>query len=376
MKFLKGGSFGAIATLVGITVGAGVLGMPYVMAKAGFLTGVLVLILLTFIMIVSSLYIGEVIQRTRGKHQLLGLTEYYLGKKGKIIISIFILAGLYGSLAAYTIASGSILNTLFSGGDQILLSILFWILVSIIILSQLNFINKLESIFSPAKVIILLVIAIALITQIRPQNLLIFNQAQIHIPLGVILFSLLGLFGLVEMNEELKNKKLLKKSIIIGIILSAVCYLIFSTALVGVMGISTPEIATTGLISLGGTALILINLFILLCLLTVAIALGFALKEAFILDYNLKNNKAWLLTILPPLIIAIFKPASFINLLGLTATFGGGLLIAVMLIVHSKAVKIGKVNPTYSMPNKWWIKLILIFLFVIATIYEIIIAFF
>ena len=32
----------AVAVLIGIVIGAGVLGIPYVVAKAGFLTGLLV----------------------------------------------------------------------------------------------------------------------------------------------------------------------------------------------------------------------------------------------------------------------------------------------------------------------------------------------
>ena len=50
--------YGAIATLVGCIIGAGVLGMPYVIAQAGFLTGMLAIVFLGIIVLFVYLYLG------------------------------------------------------------------------------------------------------------------------------------------------------------------------------------------------------------------------------------------------------------------------------------------------------------------------------
>ena len=71
----------AVATLIGTMVGAGVLGIPYVFARAGFVTGLIDLIILGTAIVFIYLYLGEVVLRTKGNHQLTGYAEKYLGKK-------------------------------------------------------------------------------------------------------------------------------------------------------------------------------------------------------------------------------------------------------------------------------------------------------
>jgi amino acid permease len=72
-------SFEAAATLVGCTIGAGILGIPYVVAQAGFITGAITIILLGALMLMLNLFTGEIALRTEGDHQLPGYAERYLG---------------------------------------------------------------------------------------------------------------------------------------------------------------------------------------------------------------------------------------------------------------------------------------------------------
>ena len=48
--------FNAIWTFVGVTVGAGILGLPYVFSKAGFYTGILVMSITAVIIFVISFF--------------------------------------------------------------------------------------------------------------------------------------------------------------------------------------------------------------------------------------------------------------------------------------------------------------------------------
>src|SRR3989344_2068768 len=102
-----------IATLTGTIIGAGVLGMPYVIAKAGFLTGTLALLALGIMAIFMYLYLGEIVLRTKGNHQLTGYAEIYLGKWGKKLMFLAMAVGIYGALAAYLIGSSGTLSRLF-----------------------------------------------------------------------------------------------------------------------------------------------------------------------------------------------------------------------------------------------------------------------
>ncbi len=54
----------AISTMVGTIIGAGILGVPFVFARAGFWTGVVMLAIITFAMISMKLIFGEITLRT------------------------------------------------------------------------------------------------------------------------------------------------------------------------------------------------------------------------------------------------------------------------------------------------------------------------
>ena len=74
-----------LAILIGTAIGAGILGIPYVVAKSGFLIGLGYIILLGLIILLVNLYLGEIILRTKGKHQLGGYAKKYLGKTGAFL---------------------------------------------------------------------------------------------------------------------------------------------------------------------------------------------------------------------------------------------------------------------------------------------------
>lgn len=97
------------------SIGAGVLGIPYVIAKAGFLTGTFSLLALGIIVLLMYLYLGEIVLRTKGNHQLTGYAELYLGKLGKRLMFLTMVIGIYGALVAYLIGSSETLSKLLGG---------------------------------------------------------------------------------------------------------------------------------------------------------------------------------------------------------------------------------------------------------------------
>ena len=150
----------ATALLTGTVIGAGVLGIPYAIAQAGFLTGLLMIVLIGTAMLILNLFFGEVILRTTGNHQLPGYAEKYLGKWGKRIAVFALLFGIYGALIAYLIGEGQALSMIF-GLDPIIFSLLFFILVSAIVFKGLEAISKSEIYF--LSIVLLLVIIISTI---------------------------------------------------------------------------------------------------------------------------------------------------------------------------------------------------------------------
>ena len=118
----------ATATLMGFIIGAGILGIPYVVAKSGFLTGLIDIILIGVVVLFLNLYTGEIALRTKGSHQLTGYADKYYGKVGKYLMTFFMIIGLYGALIAYTIKEGQFLSAILNpiiGGTPLIYSIIF-----------------------------------------------------------------------------------------------------------------------------------------------------------------------------------------------------------------------------------------------------------
>ena len=136
--------FEAVATLVGCTIGAGVLSVPYVIAQAGFLTGLLNIAVIGAAFLIINLCLGEITLRTNGRHQLVAYAEKYAGKLGKYSMFISTIIGIYGAIIAYIIGGGIALSAVF-GSDELFSSIVFFCIIAYLIYLGLNVIEESES---------------------------------------------------------------------------------------------------------------------------------------------------------------------------------------------------------------------------------------
>src|SRR3989344_3019773 len=123
----------AIFTLVGTIVGAGILGIPYVVAKAGVLYGLILMIIIGGAFVYLNLFAGEVILRTNGHHQLTGYAEKYLGRTGQSFMALSLFVNIYGALTAYLIGEGTTLHSIFTIGSPLFWTFLFFLIGVLII---------------------------------------------------------------------------------------------------------------------------------------------------------------------------------------------------------------------------------------------------
>ncbi len=362
--------FSAVCTLVGITVGAGILGLPYVFYKAGFYTGLLALILVLILMTIIHLYLGEIILRTREKHQLTGLTEIYLGKKAKIIMFIANVLSIYGALTAYIVGSSQALKAILGGNLQYY-NIIFILLLTPITYSGIKLVKKFETIFTPLKIIISIILSIILLKFINLNNLTSLNISNILIPYGVAVFAFTGISALPEINQELKNKKNMYKVIIIGMIVTFLVYLLFIFSVITSVE-SVEQVATVSLSKLGSHINLFSNIFAILAMATAFVVLSFALKENLTLDYKIKNLKAFIITISIPIILSLSGWVGFVKLLELSGAIAIGIIILMILLMHSKIKKLGDRKPEYAIIDNKIIKIIIFIILIIGIIYSII----
>jgi len=363
-----------IATLVGMTIGAGILGIPYIVSKAGFLTGLVSLIGIGLAILIVNLLVGEIALRTEGNHQLPGYAGRYLGKWGKRLMTLSMIIGVYGALIAYTLGEGLSLSQIL-GMDPWFWSTLFFICGAIWLFFGIKTLAVSELFMNSVQfcIFIAIVVSLFLVGNFKFANLTTFNASQLLIPYGVILFAYLGAASIPEVREVIRGHwHDFKKVVMIGTLIPIVVYTLFALVVVGIMGVGTTEIATIGIGQvLGKLGIVFTNLFAVFIMTTSFIALGIALKEVYMYDYKLPKNLSWILVCAVPIILILLGVTSFIKVIGITGAIAGGIDGVLIVLMWWKAKQAGQRKPEYEINLPEIIGYLLIAMFVIGAGYVI-----
>jgi len=360
----------ALAVLVGTAIGAGYLGIPYVVSKSGFIPGLACLILVGIFMITIYLYLGEISLRTKGTHQLTGYAQRYLGKSGKMLMFLSMIFGIFSALSAYLLAQGESLSYVFFGVESfgLLCSIGFWILMAGLTYIGLSALKKIEKFVVFFVFLVLILIVVVFSGKINLDNLTYINPKNFFVPFGLIFFSFLAFSAMPEVERILHGQeRLMKKVVFFGMLIPFTVYLLFMIVLLGNFGINVPEIAT---LALGR----FFSVLGILTMFTAYFASTIAIRDMFRFDFNLGRIKGWLLAVFVPLILFLliyfYKLASFVQILSVSGIVSGGLAGILILLMNRKAKTMGNRKPEYSIKINWWIIGILSFIFIAAVVAE------
>ncbi|MBX4196332.1 hypothetical protein KW805_01975 [Candidatus Pacearchaeota archaeon] len=367
-----GKTFIGLAALLGTIVGAGFLGIPYVVMQSGFLIGVAHLVLIACIIGLTTLYMGEVMLRTKEKHHLVGYAERYLGKKGKMLMLVSLLFGLYSALLAYLVAEGQSLSQLLfnTSSYSFASSVVFWAFLSLLTYEGMKALKKGEAIGLILMFVLIISLSVFFSNKINIDNITYLNTHNFLAPFGVIVFSFLGFSSLASVEEIIGNdKRLLKRIIILAYILSLVMYIIFAFLVIGFKGQNTPQLATLAL----GKPFILLGV---ITMFNSYLALSIALTQTFHLDLKKKKTASWIYSIIIPIIalsvLEMIHAASFVDIIGLGGVLSGSIGAILIILMVKNAKKEGNRKPEYSIPYSDLVTWILIVLFAFAGIAEII----
>ncbi len=341
----------AVACLVGTIIGAGIFGIPYLVAKSGLGCALFYFLVLGVTAILLHLLFGEVILRTQNNHRLIGYTAKYLGQRAKFFVTISTLVGVIGALLAYIILGGSFLNIFLPFNLSLFQStIIFWLMFSLILLFKIRSLAWIQLAMDIGFLGIILLIFNYALPAISFDNFISFSRENIFLPYGVIMFSMIGLNAVPEVAQILKNKKELKKVIIYSILISIAVYLFFALAIVGVSGSATSPDAFQGLVPYLGDGVIVVgSLLGMFAVSTSFIILGNYLKNSLILDYNFNARSAFLITIFSPLILYLLGFREFIIVISFIGVFVGLLEGIIIILNYRQSRKKGDQEPAYSL---------------------------
>ncbi len=333
--------FEGIALIVSGTVGAGVLGLPYAIAKVGVGIGLLYIVILGLLMMGFNLLLGKLALSSGAPLQLPGLAERYLGRPGKMAMSAISYSMLFGVLVVYIVGEGQTLAALFSaiggpasgwGGDSFFWSILFFLAGAALIFIGMETIKTVEMALTFGILGVVLGIVFLSAPHLTMSHLASVNFASLFFPYGVVLFALHGATSVPEAHAILLHRdRTFKKAIVIAGTIVILVYAIFCIAVVGVSGGATTEIATIGLgAALGRSVFILGNLFAVLAMGTSFLMAGSALRDSFVWDFHVPRVLAASIVTIVPLAIFLLGVREFI--LAINA-IGGVLISAEMLLI-------------------------------------------
>jgi len=335
-------TFQAVALIVSGTIGAGVLGIPYAVAKVGIGLGVVLIIIIGMLMMGMNLLIGEIAVRTSQPLQLAGLASRYLGSFGKWGMTTIVYFTLFGVLTIYIIGEGEALSALL-GGSAYRWSVLFFLLGTLLIFTGMRTIKIAEFFLSLAVLLVVLLIAVFSAPHASVGHFRYVNLAQILFPYGVLLFAFHGTTTIPEAYSILSNKKEnFRRAIIAAGIITTAVYVVFAVAAVAVTGADTTEIATVGMGRvIGVKMLVLGNIFAALAMGTSFLVAGLGLRDSLQWDYKISNHTAVLLVCGVPFLLFIFGLRGFIQTIDLVGGVLMSLELLLILVIYWRAKQKG-----------------------------------
>ncbi|AEE26886.1 amino acid permease [Francisella hispaniensis] len=340
---------GAIAIIAGTAIGAGMLGIPFAVAAVGFNYAVAALFLVWIIMYATALLIIEANVSQPLGTDMDSIVHSILGKLGRVLNLLFYLLLLYSLLTAYIFMGGQLFQTYILGWLNLenasLAKLLFCLIFGFFIYKGIKVVFSVNELFLSLKVLAFVLFIAFVAPQIRTTLLeskaLGVEYVWFAIPILVTSFG----FHIVipAIRNYFENDVVFKRTVAIGALAPLLVYLVWVVATLGTVSLygdngfivlsKAGKTLAQGYEGLGQSGpLVFIRLFenfaIITSFLGVALALFSFNKDLYSLDIR-KKLLTLVITLLPPLLFAIYFVNSFIAALGYASIF-----VSVLLIVQ------------------------------------------
>ena len=368
-------SLRALSILLGVTFGAGIFGVPYTIAKSGWILGIIYFVVLGIIILLIHLMYGEVTLRSKEKHRLPGFVSKFIGPKYGNFVKFASTIGLWGALIAYVLIGGKFLYFIskpFLGGSEFLYQIVFYAISAFIVASGIKILSKIELILTSILVFILIFISAISLNHID-LSIIPTETTDFFLPYGVIIFALFGASAIPEMRDILSGQLHKMKSLIIyGTLIVILITIFFVFASLGISGVNVSEDSILSSVSVLGPWILYIGAIVgFLATFTSFLVIGVYLKDQFTLDFKKKKLSAFFWSIGIPFIILMIINPGFVEILGFTGTVFGAIDSIFLILVWQKAKTKGDRNPEYELKMKKWVSFLIMAFFLAGASYEI-----
>lgn len=379
----------AIYTIAATVIGAGILALPVYLGEAGFLPGTVMLIGVGVAAIFSALFIAETFLRFKESLHLPRLAHKLLGRTGLYLMFLGILIYIYGALAGYLSAGGQIIYELSQGRVSVYFGILIYFILGVLVVYLgIRAVKSASFVLFSAMLFLFGGLVFFTLSHLNFAFLERLDWSAAPLTFGILVFAFTGHAIIPSIAATMrKNAFGLKKVCFWGIFLPLIFYCLWFFVLCSVVpygefdsGRVLDPLSSKTLLEakalgqpatiplahlIGGQILILAAFFALFSTFTSFLGFGLSLEDSYIdiSKRKLKKSLALLLTVVPPLFLALWHPFSFLRALEVAGLYGGELFMGILPpLMVLRARKVGERIPEFVAPGGI-IAPILIFLF-------------
>ena len=311
-------------------MGAGIFALPYFLYNSNFFWATIGMFLIALVIAVVNVFYVQIIVNTQGDHQLPGYAKKYLGEKFKYLAALSLIISGLGAVLAYVKLGSGFIQILWPINNFLAVVIFLLLIIS----SYLLKIKKIKIIldYLPfVTVVIVFVLLQIILTNPLPEiGLQSFNFAFF----GVTVFALSGFTVIPEMEEILRGEKKVKTKLawasIMGLLLAFVVYVIFSYAVIKLLGNNLTEDSVLGLNKTSYLIAGMIAVFGILTTFKGSINFMDVIHEIFYRDFKMTKIVSSLMAVILPIFSLLFFNLSFGSILG--GIGAGSIFVSIIII--------------------------------------------
>lgn len=333
-------------------IGAGILALPIAATQSGFPPLLAVLLAIAVVAMFSGMYIAEAVLAAGGSPHLPALAREHLGPWGMVAMLAGTMIYIYGALIGYLAAGGQIFFTLSKGAIPVWAgTLIYFAVASVIVGAGMAVVSAVGTALMYAMLMLIGILIAMALPAVRVPLLLRADWLAVLDVFGVVLFAYLGHSVIPSIACNLKRKTDIVRVVLAGIAIPCLMYALWSLVVLGVIPLSSPsgvsliasqaagQPATIPLgLVLGGSVILLGNIFAAFSTLTSYTGFGVSLKDAYgdlaaTCNRPVAGSVLTALVVVPPLAVALYNPNSFVRTLEIAGTYGGGLFIGIMPVL-------------------------------------------
>ncbi len=335
--------FLASFVLLGTIIGAGFFSLPYLLTVVGGKIFFAQFFILFILVILVHLLFGEIATKTPDEKRLPGFVRIYLGKNTERFSFFVALLGILGGQLVYLILAGQFLKDIFSPKLELsedLWAFFSFLLGFLLIYFDIRAVSRFELLGVFGFLIIFFFLFFKNFSQIHLQNFSFEGRLfSPFLPFGPILFSFWGLSLIPEIEEMLKERKQLLKSVIFfSFFVVALFYLLFIFFVTGIC--PKEQILPSALLSLKNflkpldfKLLLIVGFFTVF---TSFVAFGLTLKKILWYDLNLPHRLSFVFASLLPFTLYLLGVKNFLKIISFLGSVGLGLEAILVLLIYKK----------------------------------------